>query len=71
VACYFLSGFRLNPDTLGKGGNTLRYDSPIITNESLPSWIGDKLDALRIGEWGFYQLPPMTPAEIKARWFIE
>ena len=41
-----------------EGGNTLKYDIPVITNESLSGWIGEKLDSLRVGEYGILQLPP-------------
>lgn len=72
VAYYYLSGLKFKPDAFFAGSsNSLRYDIPEITNESLPEWIGDKLDALRVGENGFLQLPPMSPQEIKARWFME
>jgi TolB protein len=72
VAYYYLSGLKFKPDMLtGEGGNTLKYDIPVITNDSLPTWIGDKLDSLRVGENNILQLPPMTPKEIKAKWFME
>lgn len=72
VAYYYLSGFKFKPDAFtSKDGNTLKYDVPIITNKNLPDWIGEKLDPLRIGEHGILQLPPMTPKEIMAAWFIE
>ncbi|MEN6481618.1 MAG: hypothetical protein ABFD29_05525, partial [Anaerolineaceae bacterium] len=41
-----------------EGGNTLKYDIPVITNESQSGWIGEKLDPLRFGEYGILQLPP-------------
>lgn len=72
VAYYYLSGLGFKPDAFtGEGGNTLRYDIPVITNESLPEWIGDKLSALRIDEWGNIELPPMTPEEIREKWFVD
>ena len=70
VALFYLNGSQFKDDAFFEGSNnTLKYDIPTITNETLPEWIGPKLDALRVGEGGFLQLPPMTPAEIKATWF--
>lgn len=70
VAYLFLNGSRFKADALvGVGSNTLRYDIPVITNETLPDWIGPKLDGLLVVDYGLLQLPPMTPEEIKAKWF--
>jgi len=72
AAYYYLSGLAFKEDALtGEGGNTLKYEIPVISNSTLPDWIGKKLDALRVGEHDFLQLPPMTPDEIKAKWFVE
>ncbi len=72
VAYYYLSGLKFKPDAFFAGSNnTLRYDIPVITNAELPTWIGEKLEPLRVSDNGFLELPPMTPNEIKARWFEE
>ncbi|HNR03152.1 MAG TPA: hypothetical protein PKK59_11515 [Anaerolineaceae bacterium] len=72
VAYYYLNGLKFKPDAFTReGGNTLRYDIPVITNETLPEWIGSKLDSYQTGENGFLELPAMTPEEIKSRWFEE
>ncbi len=72
VAYYHLSGLKFKPDAFFPGSqNTLKYDIPTITNVELHEWIGPKLEALRVGENQFLQLPPMTPDEIKEKWFLE
>ena len=69
VAYYLLSGYEINPEALGGPfGNTLLYDYPIITNDNLDEWLG-KLNEFRRGEWGTYELAPMTPEQIKEAWF--
>jgi len=70
VAFFYLNGSQFKDDAFFEGSsNTLKYDIPVLTNESLPEWIGPKLEALRVGDGGMLQLPPMTPAEIKSTWF--
>ena len=70
AAFYYLSGLKFRSDAfIANGSYTLKYDIPEITNENLPLWIGLKLDELRVGNWGFLQLPPMTPEEIRFMWF--
>lgn len=72
VAYYHLSGLKFKPDAFFPGSqNTLKYDIPTITNVELHEWIGPKLDTLRVGENQFLQLPPMTPDEIKEKWFLK
>jgi len=72
VAYYYLSGLKFKLDAFFPGSqNTLRYDIPMITNVELHDWIGPKLDTLRVGENQFLQLPPMTPEQIKEKWFLE
>ena len=72
VAYYHLSGLKFKPDAFFPGSqNTLKYDIPVITNVELHDWIGSKLDTLRVGEYQFLQLPPMTPEQIKEKWFLE
>lgn len=72
AAFYSLSGYKFKTDAFFPGSNnTLRYDFPVITNVELPDWIGDRMDALRVGDSGFLQLPPMSAEEIKAMWFEE
>lgn len=71
VAYYHLSGLQFRPDAFFSGShNTLKYDIPMITSEDLPVWIGPKLDAFRVGKNGFLFSPPMTPTEIKEKWFL-
>jgi ABC-type sugar transport system substrate-binding protein len=71
AALYHLSGMKFNPQALGgKWNNTFLYDYPIITSKNLAEWFG-KLDSLQVGDYGFYQLPAMTPEEIRAKWFVE
>ena len=61
----------MNPDALtGPFGNTLYYDYPVVTNETLESFLGS-LGELRMVDWGTYELAPMTPEEILQAWFIE
>lgn len=72
VAYFHLSGLQFRSDAFFPGSsNTLKYDIPVITNKELPDWIGQKLDLMRVDENGFYQFPPMTPEEIKDKWFLE
>jgi hypothetical protein len=54
----------------GAYGNSLRYDFPVITNENLEEWLA-KLDTLQRGEWDFLKIPPMSPEEIRERWFVD
>ncbi len=71
VAYYRLTGLELDPAALGGDfGNTLVYDYPRITNENLDEWLG-KIGELRTNGWGGLELPPMTPEEIKEKWFLE
>ena len=71
VAYYRLIGMELNPDALGgEYGNTLLYDDYVITGENLDEWLA-KTDELREADWGFLEMPPMTPEEIQAKWFLE
>ena len=71
VAYYRLTGLQLNPAALGgEFGNTLLYEDTVITNENLDEWLG-KLGDVRTNDWGGLELPPMTPAEIKEKWFLE
>ncbi|MCE1255532.1 MAG: DPP IV N-terminal domain-containing protein [Anaerolineae bacterium] len=71
AAYYFLNGLKFKPDALvGEGHNTLKYDLPEINNETLPDWLM-KLDQLRENQAGVYELPPMSPEEIKTKWFVE
>ena len=69
-AYYLLSGYQVNPEALtGPFGNTLYYDYPVVTNETLESFLGSLVE-FRIGDWGTYELAPMTPDQIKEAWFI-
>ena len=71
VAFYLASGEQIDPAALGGiYRNTLIYDYPFITNENLSEWM-DKSDSFRLNEWGGYTIPPMTPEEIKEKWFLE
>jgi ABC-type sugar transport system substrate-binding protein len=71
VAYYVLTGLQIDPAALGgMAGNTFLYDYPVITNENLDEWLG-KLDTLRKGDWDKLEMPPMTPEEIKEKWFLE
>ena len=71
VAYYILSGEEIDPAALGgNDGNTFIYDYPKITNDNLDEWLG-KIDSFRKGEWDILELPPMTPEEIKEKWFLE
>jgi TolB protein len=71
VAYYILNGAEINPQMLtGAYSNSLRYDFPVITNENLEEWLG-KLDTLQVGEWDFLKIPPMSPEEIRERWFVD
>jgi len=71
VAYYRLTGLELDSAALGGDfGNTLIYDYPRITNENLDEWLG-KIGELRTNGWGGLELPPMTPEEIKEKWFLE
>jgi len=70
VAFLYLNGSKFRSDAFAEGSsNTLRYDLTVITNDTLPEWIGPKLEALRGGEKESYSFLPMTPQEIKAKWF--
>lgn len=67
---FYLQGLAINPDALvGEAGNTFKYETPVITNETLNDWLGGKLDKLQDGEK--LTLPPLDPKEIWANWFIE
>jgi hypothetical protein len=71
VALYILSGEVIDPAMLGgKDGNTFIYDYPKITNDNLDEWLG-KIDTLRKGEWDILEIPPMTPEQIKEKWFLD
>lgn len=71
VAYYILTGLQVDPAALGGlSGKTFIYDYPIITNDNLDEWLG-KLDSLRTSEWGVLELAPMTPEEIREKWFLE
>jgi ABC-type sugar transport system substrate-binding protein len=71
VAYYLLNGVKIDPAMLtGAANNTFSYDTPIITNENLSEWLL-KTDSLRTIDRGILELPPMTPAEIKEKWFLE
>lgn len=71
AAYYMLSGAELDPQMLGGyQGNTLLYDFPVITNENLEEWLG-KLDSLQRGDNETLEMPPMTPDEIRERWFLD
>ena len=70
-AYYLLSGYEVNPDALtGPFGNTLYYDFPVVTNETLEEFLGS-LGELREAEWGTYEMAPMSPEEILQNWFIQ
>jgi ABC-type sugar transport system substrate-binding protein len=70
VAYYLATGEQINPQALGGVyGNTLIYDYPVITNANLNDWLA-KLDDFRAGDRGVLQMAPMTPEEIKAKWFV-
>lgn len=71
AAFYYLSGYAFKPDMLGgEGNNTLKYDIPMITNETLPEWL-NKLDLFRVGDNEMLFLQPMTPEEILETWFVK
>ena len=71
VAYYILSGEEIDPAALGgNDGNTFIYNYPKITNENLDEWL-EKIDSFRKGERDILELPPMTPDEIKEKWFLE
>jgi ABC-type sugar transport system substrate-binding protein len=71
VAYYLLTGEKIDPSMLtGAANNTFNYEIPIITNENLGEWL-QKADTLRAIDRGILEMPPMTPAEIKEKWFIE
>lgn len=72
VAYYYLSGLQFKPDAFThEGSTTLRYDIPVITNENLSEWLGGKLDGMMVGDYDFLQLSPLTPEEIREKWFVE
>lgn len=69
AAHFILNGSEINPAALGgMYGNTFKYDFPIITNDNLDEWLA-KAGTLPNSEWGALELPPMTPQEIKEKWF--
>jgi hypothetical protein len=72
VAYYILSGEEIDPAALGgKDGNTFIYDYPKIINDNLDEWLG-KIDSFRKGDRDIIlELSPMTPEEIKEKWFLE
>lgn len=71
AAFYYLSGYAFNPDMLsGEGSNTLKYEIPMITNETLPEWL-NKLDGFRVGDNEMLFLQPMSPEEILDTWFVK
>jgi len=71
AAYYYLSGYTFKPDMLGgEGNNTLKYDIPMITNETLPEWL-NKLDSFRVGDNEMLFLQPKTPEEILDTWFVK
>ena len=71
VAYYRLTGMELDPAALGgEFGNTLLYDDLVITNDNLDEWLG-KVGEMRLNEWGGLKTQPMTPEEIKDKWFLE
>ena len=66
-----MSGYTFKPDMLGgEGNNTLKYDIPMITNETLPEWL-NKLDSFRVGDNEMLFLQPKTPEEILDTWFVK
>lgn len=71
TAYYVLSGAKIDPQMLGGFfGNTLKYDFPVVTNENLEEWM-DKLNTLQHGDNESLEIPPMTPEEIRERWFLD
>ena len=71
VAFFILNGEKIDPAALGgEAGNTFIYDYPRITNDNLDEWLG-KLDSFRKGEWDILEIPPMTPEQIREKWFLE
>lgn len=71
VAYYLLTGEEIAPSALGGNfNNTFLYDFPVITNEDLDEWLG-RTDEFRIGDGDTMELPPMTPEEIKEKWFVK
>ncbi len=71
AAYFILNGSQINPEALGgTSGNTFIYDFPEITNDNLAEWLM-KVDSFRVSEGGGLELPPMSPEEIKAKWFIK
>ena len=71
VAFLILNGEKIDPAALGGiAGNTFIYDYPRITNDNLEEWQG-KLDSFRKGEWDTLEIPPMTPEQIREKWFLE
>ncbi len=71
VAYYLLTGEEIDPSALGGDfQNTFVYDFPVITNDNLDEWL-EKTDQFRIGDGDTLELPPMTPEEIKEKWFFD
>jgi TolB protein len=71
VAYYILTGEEINPAALGGlQGNTFLYDYPVITNDNLDEYLA-KIDSFRNVDGDTLEVPPMTPEEIKAKWFLE
>ncbi|MEA5077860.1 MAG: hypothetical protein VB013_04745 [Anaerolineaceae bacterium] len=70
AAFFYLNGSKFRSDAFAQGStNTLRFDLIMITNETIPLWIGPKLEALNGGENELYTVPHLTPQEIKSLWF--
>jgi TolB protein len=71
VAYYILTGEEINPAALGGlEGNTFLYDYPVITNDNLDEYLA-KIDSFRKVDGENLEISPMTPEEIKAKWFLE
>jgi ABC-type sugar transport system substrate-binding protein len=71
VAYYILTGEEIDPAALGGlQGNTFLYDYPKITNDNLDEYLA-KIDSFRNVDGDTLEIPPMTPDEIKAKWFLE
>ena len=71
VAFFILNGDKIDPAALGgEAGNTFIYDYPQITNDNLEEWLG-KIDSFRKSDWDTLEIPPMTPGQIREKWFLE